>query len=251
MNLDKIKLFIILFSSILYGQNNDFFDKANELYNEGKYYDAIENYNLILDDGKHSQELYYNLGNSYYKLNDIANSIFYFEKGLILNPNNEKIINNLAYAQNMLIDKIEPLPKNQILSFFNDLVNLVSYESWQIIYIFFEYLALIFFLLYLFSFESKRKKTFFIISSICIFLFFSTILLADFSKNNYRNNNPAIIFDKQVELRVEPNLRSEVVYTLHEGTKLNVTESINEWSEVKLSNGNKGWLTTSSFRLIK
>ena len=149
MNLDKIKLFIILFSSILYGQNNDFFDKANELYNEGKYYDAIENYNLILDDGKHSQELYYNLGNSYYKLNDIANSIFYFEKGLILNPNNEKIINNLAYAQNMLIDKIEPLPKNQILSFFNDLVNLVSYESWQIIYIFFEYLALIFFLLYL------------------------------------------------------------------------------------------------------
>ena len=51
MNLDKIKLFIILFSSILYGQNNDFFDKANELYNEGKYYDAIENYNLILDEG--------------------------------------------------------------------------------------------------------------------------------------------------------------------------------------------------------
>ena len=65
------------------------------------------------------------------------------------------------------------------------------------------------------------------------------------------NDNPAIIFDKEVDLRSEPNLRSEEVTKLHEGTKLNIIESVNDWSLVELKNGNKGWLTTSSFRLIK
>ena len=77
-------------------------------------------------------------------------------------------------------------------------------------------------------------------------------LIADhISKNNYVNDNPAIIFDKQVDLRTEPNLRSEEINTLHEGTKLNIIEKIDDWSYIELKNGNKGWLTSSSYRLIK
>ena len=81
--------------------------------------------------------------------------------------------------------------------------------------------------------------------------FLLTILSATISKDNYQKDNPAIIFDKEVDLRAEPNLRSEEINILHEGTKLNIIESINDWSLVELKNGNKGWLTTSSFRLIK
>ena len=77
-------------------------------------------------------------------------------------------------------------------------------------------------------------------------------LIADhISKNNYVNDNPAIIFDKQVDLRTEPNLRSEEINTLHEGTKLNIIEKIDDWSYIELKNGNKGWLTSSSYRLIR
>ena len=79
----------------------------------------------------------------------------------------------------------------------------------------------------------------------------ASLIAANISENNYLNDNPAIIFDKEVDLRSEPNLRSEEISTLHEGTKLNVIESVNDWSLIELKNGNKGWLTTSSFRLVK
>ena len=72
----------------------------------------------IINNGEHSDELYFNLGNSYYKINDIPNSIYYFEKALQLNPNDKDILNNLTYSQNMLIDKIDQLPSNQVIRFF-------------------------------------------------------------------------------------------------------------------------------------
>ena len=245
------KFIFILFTFLSYSQNSELFDQGNDFYNQGRYFEAIEKYNLILKNGSHSDELYYNLGNSYYKLNDIANSIFYYEKALILSPNDGKILNNLSFANNMLIDKIDSLPKNQISSFFSSLINLFNYSTWQYIYLFFEYIALVFLVLYFISKNPKSKKRYFITALSLSLFFIFTLIAANISENNYINDNPAIIFDKEVDLRSEPNLRSEEISKLHEGTKLNIIESVNDWSLVELKNGNKGWLTTSSFRLIK
>ena len=245
------KFIFILFTFLSYSQNSELFDQGNDFYNQGRYFEAIEMYNLILKNGSHSDELYYNLGNSYYKLNDIANSIFYYEKALILSPNDDKILNNLSFANNMLIDKIDSLPKNQISSFFNSLINLFNYSTWQYIYLFFEYVAVIFLVLYFISKKAHDKKRYFITALSLSLFFVFTLIAANISENNYLNDNPAIIFDKEVDLRSEPNLRSEEISTLHEGTKLNVIESVNDWSLIELKNGNKGWLTTSSFRLVK
>ena len=251
MILKTIKFIIFLFASISFSQNAELFDQGNKFYNEGKYFDAIEKYNVILKNGSHSEQLYYNLGNSYYKLNDIANSIYYFEKALVLSPGNEKILNNLTFANNMLIDKIDSLPKNQVSLFINTILNLFSYTTWQYIFLLFEYLAAIFLVLYFISKRPKNKKKYFV-SALTFSLFFLLFLVAaNITKSNYQNYNPAIIFDKQVDLRSEPNLRSDEISKLHEGTKLNIIESVNDWSLIELKNGNKGWLTTSSFRTIK
>ncbi len=118
-------LFLILLINYSYSQNSDF-DEANMLYNEGRYIDAIDVYNKILDSGLHSSDLYFNIGNSYYKINDTPNAIFYYEKALLLEPENESVKNNLAYAQNMLIDKIETLPKNQITDLFYSIAKYVN-----------------------------------------------------------------------------------------------------------------------------
>ena len=158
----KLNIITLLFFSFCIGQNTELFDKGNDLYNQGRYLEAIESYSDIIKDGKHSSELYYNMGNSYYKLNDIANSIFYYEKALLLNPKSEKITNNLSFAQNMLIDKIEPLPQNQISSFFSGVINLFDYSSWQYIFLFFEFTAVIFLILYFISKTTLNKKRYFI-----------------------------------------------------------------------------------------
>ncbi len=245
------KFIFILFTFLSYSQNSELFDQGNDFYNQGRYFEAIEKYNLILKNGSHSDELYYNLGNSYYKLNDIANSIFYYEKALILSPGNDKVLNNLLFANNMLIDKIESLPTNQVSLFFNSILNLFNYSTWQYVYLFFEYIAIIFMILYFISKNPKKKKRCFITALSFSLFFLITLFAANMSKGNYQNDNPAIIFDKEVDLRAEPNLRSEEIIILHEGTKLNIVESVNDWSLVELKNGNKGWLVTSSFRLIK
>src|SRR5690606_40201598 len=90
--------------------NMGFFEKGNSLYNQGEYQAAIEEYLKISENGEHSSELYYNLGNAYYKLNQIAPSIYYYEKALLLNPDDQDILNNLQYAQNMTVDAIDVMP---------------------------------------------------------------------------------------------------------------------------------------------
>ena len=98
---NMFKLFLILFFLNAQSQVEVVFDEGNALYNQGNYTEAIEKYTSIINNGSESAELYYNLGNAYYKINDIANSIFYFEKSLLLDPNNNETKNNLSFSQNM------------------------------------------------------------------------------------------------------------------------------------------------------
>lgn len=243
-------LFFILLINFSFSQNSDF-DKANLLYNEGEYMDAIEVYLGILDNGLHSADLYFNIGNSYYKINDTPNSIFYYEKALLLDPDNESVKNNLAYAQNMLIDKIETLPKNQITVLFDSIISVFSYEYWQFFTIFFQWLFTIFFILFIFSKTSVFKRKYFTYSSTSLIIFIVTLIISINSKNNYLKTDPAILFDKEVSFRSEPNLRSEEIFKLHEGLKINIIETINDWTLIELSNGSEGWIPTVSFRKIK
>jgi len=102
----KFLFLIILWTLPALAQNESLFDKANSAYNEGNYEIAIDNYEQILENGETSAALYYNLGNSYYKLNNLAPSIYYYEKALQLDPNDNDIRNNLAIAQNLVIDDV-------------------------------------------------------------------------------------------------------------------------------------------------
>ena len=89
------------------------------MYNEGQYHEALDKYSTILESGNHSAELYFNMGNSHYKLNNIAPSIYYFEKALLLEPNDKEISNNIAFARNMTIDSIEKVPDVGLSSLIN------------------------------------------------------------------------------------------------------------------------------------
>ena len=124
-----------LFSTLVLSQTNstEYFNSGVNLYNNGKYEEAIVQFKSIIENGEHSETLYFNLGNSFYKINDIANSIYFYEKALILSPKDKDILNNLAYSQNMLIDKIEKLPTNQVSDFFNYISKILNMQQWVII----------------------------------------------------------------------------------------------------------------------
>ena len=249
----KILLLIYLISSgFLFSQseNEEYFNLGIELYNNGNYNEAIIKFKEIIEKGEHSENLYFNLGNAYYKVNDIPNSIFYYEKALKLNPKNKDVLNNLAFSKNMLIDNIENLPQNQVSEFLNSISETLNVNQWLTLGITFLYLFLITFILYFFSTKSVLKKNYFIAFSILFFLFFSSIFvgLNKFEKQKY--DIEAIIFDNKIDFRTEPNYRSEILFNLHEGTKVVIKEELNDWALVEIADGNKGWIELQSIKKI-
>ena len=160
----------ILLSISLSAQNDVLFDAGNKSYNEGNYQDAIESYETILASGVHSSELYFNLGNSYYKLNRIAPSIYYYEKALQLSPKNKDIKNNLAFAQNMTIDDIEIVPDIGISRIGKNIINIFNFDTWAMFSIGLIMVFAILFLGYYFSSATTKKRFAFVVSSTTIIL---------------------------------------------------------------------------------
>lgn len=249
----KTLAILICLSSFYFGisQSNSLFTAATENYNKGEYTKAIDKYEQILKNGEHSAELYFNLGNCHYKLNAIGPSIYYYEKALLLKPNDSEILNNLGYAQNMRLDAVEKMPKTDIAQLYSDFVNILSFDQWAYLAVSLFILFVLAYLSYFFLRFATQKRIAFIASVMSLILGVVSILIAYLQYQDFKTDNPAIIFSKEIKITSEPNNNSEVVFTLHEGTKVNVLEKLNDWKKIRLADGQTGWLLDENLRLLK
>jgi len=157
----KTILFIVVLFLMLvsYASENQLvIAKANKAYAEGLFTKAVELYKQVLTSGNESWELYYNLGNSYYKLNDFTSAILYYEKAKKLNPGNEDINFNIKVTNNKIADRIEPLPEMFYKRWYRNLVELFSVDNWARIVILSFILSLSFGLLYVISQRVLLRK---------------------------------------------------------------------------------------------
>ena len=162
-------LYILLLSTqVFFAQNG--FEKGNEFYQKGKYKEAVTAYESVLTESKHSSELYYNLGNAYYKLNKVAPSIYNYEKALVLNPNNIDAINNLKFAQKRTIDEIKVIPKVGFAKLIRDFTGIYHYNTWAWISVGLAMAFLLFFVGYYFSQITLSKRIFFFGMFVLFFL---------------------------------------------------------------------------------
>mgnify|MGYP000565690846 CR=1 FL=1 len=244
-------VFLVLFSFVVQGQNEALFTNATEAYNSGDYNKAIENYLQIIEAGKHSSELYFNLGNSYYKLNQIAPSIYYYEKALLLKPNDPEIMNNLGYAQNMTLDAIDLMPETGLSKIYNDITGKFSFDQWGYAAVIFMMLFVLLYIAFYFLKYATQKRIAFIVSLVSLALATVSIIFAFMQYNDFKANKPAIVFDDEVKVTSEPNKRSQAVFTLHEGTKLNVLEELQGYKKIRIADGQTGWLTAESIKMLK
>jgi tetratricopeptide (TPR) repeat protein len=241
----------MLVSFFANAQDEALFSQATDSYNNGDYQKAIEYYLEILENGKHSSELYFNLGNAYYKLNQIAPSIYNYEKALLLSPNDAEIKNNLSYAQNMTLDAIETLPETGLAKIYKSMTEIMSFDEWSYTAVVFMILfALLYIAFYYFRYATQKRIAF--ISSIAALLIsIGSAAFAFVQYNDFKSDQPAIVFSSEVQIKAEPNQRSEQIFILHEGTKVNVLEELNEWKKIKIIDGKTGWVTSESIRLLK
>ncbi len=240
---------LLLLPQIFLAQNG--FEKGNELYRKNQFQEAVQAYESVLKTNKQSAELYFNLGNSYYKLNKVAPAIYNFEKALLLKPNDKDILNNLAFAQKLQIDEVKDVPE---VGFGKILTNLTSsrhYNSWAWVAVFGSFFILLFFIGYYFSHRTLLKRIFFG----GMFLSGIVLVLAIFASISEKTNDelfrPAIVFDEMVAVKAEPKTESSDAFILHEGTKVEVKENLDEWRRIALPDGTDGWIKASSIKELK
>ena len=239
-----------LFSITVFAQNQALFEKANAFYNEGKYAEAIDNYNAILETENHSADLYFNLANAHYKLNNVAPSIYFYEKALQLAPNDADIKNNIAFARNMTIDAIDVIPDTGFSKLIKTTTNKMSFDAWAKTSVALVFCFVLLFLIYYFAYSTIKKRLAFIGSLTLLVLMFVTLAFAFHKHNLDKNNNPAIVFAQESKVKSDPNNRSEESFRLHEGTKVQVLETYNDWKKIKLSDGKTGWLNADDIKML-
>ena len=243
-------ILIFLLSSISMAQNETLFDQGNALYNDGNYTEAIEKYQAILKQGEHSAELYFNLGNSYYRLNNIAPSIYYYEKALQLAPDDKDILNNISFARNMTIDVVDTIPEVGFSKLINNITNMMSFDTWSKMAVGLVIVFVILFLSYYFSYASTKKRIAFVVSLASIVLAFTSLSFAYHKYNLEKNDKPAIVFAKESQIKSEPNLRSSEAFKLHEGTKVQILDTVNNWKRIRLADGKTGWIVSEDIKAL-
>ncbi|WP_209401509.1 SH3 domain-containing protein [Pseudozobellia sp. WGM2] len=232
-------------------QNEALFNKATEAYNVGEYQNAINGYLEILDNGEHSAELYYNLGNAYYKLNQIAPSIYYYEKALLLKPNDAEVENNLAYARNMTLDAIDTIPETGLSKIYDNIVGFLSFDQWSYAAVFFMILFVLLYIAFYYFRYSSRKRLAFVTSIVALLISVTSVVFAFLQYNLYKADQPAIVFASESSVKSEPNLRSQEAFALHEGTKVNILEELNEWKKIRIADGTTGWIPSEDIKTLK
>ncbi|OIQ17728.1 tetratricopeptide repeat protein [Lacinutrix sp. MedPE-SW] len=247
----KYLLYIFLFFlGSVSAQNEKYFEQGNTLYNQGKYAEALSRYEAILKTNEHSAELYFNIANAHYKLNHIAPSVYYYEKALALKPNDKDIKNNLSFANNMRVDAIDNLPEVGLSKFVKNFANIMSFDAWAKVSIGLVVLFVLLYLAYYFTYTTGKKRLLFISSTLSVFLAFIALAFTFYNYNLTRQNNPAIVFAQEAQVKSEPNLRSDEAFVLHEGTKVQVLDTVNNWKKIKLSDGKTGWIPNSDIKLL-
>ncbi len=250
-SLYAIKTLFFIFLTIQSMWSQTAFDKANEQYRKGDFANAVETYESILKSGKESAELYFNLGNAYYKQNKVAPAIYNFEKALLLNPNDKEAKNNLAFAQKMQIDEIKEVKKIGLRHWIGGFTSAVHYNTWAMIAVGCAALFLIMFLGYYFAASTLYKRIFFGGMFVVLTLILLSVFAAVFERENYVSEKPAIVFSPIVGVKSEPSEDADDAFVLHEGTKVYVTEKLDDWRKIELPDGNQGWIEHAAIKELK
>ncbi|MEI6754666.1 MAG: tetratricopeptide repeat protein [Paludibacter sp.] len=240
---------MLSFGSVLMAQSNAL-KQANALYTKGEYTEAAKQYERILTTEGVAPELYLNLGNAYYKSNETGKCILNYERALRLSPTFEDARYNLETAQLKVVDNVSQNQSFFIGKWIDSLIKNFNSNEWF-------WTSLIFFLLclgcaFLFIFGSSRavRKSSFYIGSILLAISMLTVFFAGIRKDQLLSHREAIVLTGTVSVKGSPDKSGTDLFQLHEGTKVTVKSTLGSWVEIKLGNGNVGWVEQENIERI-
>ncbi len=248
----KIFLLLIIFISFgIFAQTPDeIFKEANSLYKEHKYEEALEKYKSIEETGFVADDLFYNMANCYFKLEETAPAILNYKRALKLNPNLDDAKYNLKMAQLRTVDKIETLPVTFFVKFWNWLANILTVHQWAVFSVFMAFFTAISFIFYFFANSSIIKRVSFVKSITFFILMIVSIVIAHQQYTWEASHKDAVVMAENSYIKIAPNDNSEDKFILHEGTEVLVVDQVDEWFRIKLADGKIGWIYSGDVEII-
>lgn len=247
-----ITILFFVFSLLLFASEQQFIE-ANKQYNEGNYDEAIQLYEDILTTKNlESAAVYYNLGNAYFKKNKIAHAILNYERSLLLEPHNEKVLYNLELSKAKTVDKIDTVESFFIKEWIEKMANLTNSNTWAWYAVVSFWIFILLLFLYVFSRFLILKKTALALNWFVFFFCLFSFIFSGIQKRKSVNQNYAIIFENSVVAKSSPDESGTDLFLLHEGTKVKINSTFGnkEWVEIELSDGNSGWLKQNVIQKI-
>lgn len=224
--------------------------QGNEAYGEGQYNNALNYYQMIEGEKLISPELYYNIGNTYFKMGDNAHSILYYEKALKLDPSYGDALNNLAIAQNFTLDKIEEVPDFILVTWIREVKYLFSADVWAWITVVLAIAAAVLMLGFKFASSAVGRKLSFIFACIVFVVAISTFAFSLSEKSDAQRRSHAIVTVPVSSVKSSPGDAGKSIFVLHEGTKVSLRDDLGEWIKIELSDGRQGWVPANSIEII-
>ena len=246
-------LFLFLIQSCLVFSANpeQVFDAADKSYIQGDYKAAVLKYEQILSENKVcNTELYFNLGNAYFKLTDYPNAILNYERALKLNPNDDDIRFNISIANSKLEDKIETVPELFYKRWFVSIREMASADAWGIVFIVSLLICSACFFLYVLGNAILLRKLGFYAGLIMLIASCLFLSLGISMYKQQTNHNQAIVFSGSVPVKSSPVDSGTSLFVIHAGTKVNLIDELGDWVKIQLADGNEGWLPLSDLERI-
>ncbi|MDE5636750.1 MAG: tetratricopeptide repeat protein [Alistipes sp.] len=225
-------------------------DAANTCYVNGDYRAAIEGYEAILVRGEHSAKLYYNLANAYFKEGETGRAILFYRRALRLAPGSEDARYNLDVAAEMTKDRIEPVPEFFVAAWMRTVRNLLSPTVWAALSLAALAAMLSLALLYLLASSIGRRKTGFYGMLAALVVVIVATSFAAAGRRETVDRSEAVVMSSSVPVKSSPDKSATDLFVLHEGTVLRITDRLDEWCEVVIADGKKGWVRARHIEVI-
>jgi tetratricopeptide (TPR) repeat protein len=248
----QIPCFLTMFClpALCFAEKQPLFDKANELYSKGQYKQAADTYQRILDAGRESAPVYFNLGNCSYKEGDIPQALLYFEKAHRLAPGDDDINFNIRLATSKTVDKIDEAPEFFVSRWWKDFILGYSADGLATTTVLLALIGSALLIWYFFAVAGGVKRFAFFSSVVFFFVAICALIVAGSQASYFDNNKQAIVFTSSVNVKTSPAEAVSTAFVLHDGTKVNVLDNNNGWLKIKIANGNEGWIKEGDFKEI-
>lgn len=225
-------------------------EEANQAYTKNDFKKAVELYNTVLKESGESSALYYNLGNAFFKDKQFAAAILNYERALLLQPGNEDARFNLEIAQTRIVDKIEPIEPFFLTAWITSFRDSVSSNGWAVVAIVSFLLIIGCLFLYFFTRNVIARKIGFFAGLVLICLCITANVFSMQQKERVETRDQAIVFAPTVTIKSTPDNSGTDLFVLHEGTKVAILSRLGEWVEIRLADGNRGWIQSSKIEII-